>query len=244
MYQLPNYLVAGTFFCLVFFTNLMKPKIILVITNKETNAQIKRFGVDMLELRADLLPKISPDILVKEIKNRRALRIPILLTVRNQKEEGGLKVFSDQNKWALLEAGLPLVDMVDIELSSPLLKTTVALAHRLKKKVIVSSHDFKVMPTMDALENTLRKSKAAGGDFIKIAATASTETDTWRMIDFTRKHHDQSLITIAMGATGKVSRLLLPLAGSQFTYTFIGAPKAPGQIDIKTLLEHIKFYYT
>ncbi len=222
----------------------MKPKIILVISNKETNAQIKRFAVDALELRADLLPKLSPDILVKEIKNRRALKIPILLTVRNQKEEGALKAFSDQNKWALLEAGLPLVDMVDIELSSPLLKSTVALARRLKKKVIISSHNFKSMPSNDSLESTLRKSKAVGADLIKIAASASTETELWRMIDFTRTHQDQSLITIAMGATGKVSRLLLPLAGSQFTYTFIGTPKAPGQIDIKTLLEHIKFYYT
>lgn len=220
-----------------------KPKIALVITHKETNTQIKSFKVDVLELRVDLLAKRSVDALVKEIKNRRTLKIPMLLTVRNQREEGAPKVFSDIEKWAILEAGLPLVDMVDIELSSPLLKKTIALAHRLKKKVIVSSHDFKVTPRIDQLEQTFRKSKSAGADFIKIAAQAKTGDDVWRLIDFTRKHKDENIITMSMGSLGKLSRLITPFAGSQYIYTFIGTPKAPGQIDIKTLADHLKFYY-
>lgn len=220
-----------------------KPRIVLVITDIETNPQIKRFKVDVLELRVDLLEKRSVDALIKEIKHRRILKIPILLTIRNQREEGASNVFSDQEKWALLEAGLPLVNLVDIELSSPLLKQTVALAHRLKKEVIVSSHNFKAMPDIDQLERTFRQSRAAGADFIKIAAQAKSSDDVWRLIDFTRKHKDENIITMSMGSLGKLSRLITPFAGSQYIYTFIGTPKAPGQIDIKTLAEHLKFYY-
>ena len=220
-----------------------KPKIALVITNKETNVQIKRHAIDVLELRADLLPKLSSSTLINEIKKRRPLKLPILLTVRNQKEEGALKVFPDVEKWSLLEAGLPLVDMVDIELSAPLLKQTIALAHRLKKKVIVSSHHFKATPSQDELAAILRKAKAAGADIIKIAGYANTNDDMWRMVDFTRMHAKENIITMSMGPLGKISRLILPTIGSIYTYSFIGTPKAPGQIDINTLTSHLKFYY-
>ena len=222
---------------------LKKPRIILVITHKETNAQIKRHAVNCLEIRADLLPKLSPAILVKEITKRKPLKLPILLTVRNARQEGADADFSDEKKWALINEALPLVDEIDIELSSALLKPTVALAHRLKKKVIVSSHHFKSMPHQDMLDEIRRKAKAAGADSIKIAAMANTLTELQRLIKFTQEHQDENVVTMAMGKYGRLSRLTLPLFGSLGIYTFIGQPKAPGQIDIKTLTDHLRFYY-
>ncbi len=221
---------------------LNNPKIILVLSGKETNQQIKRYGVDMLELRADLLPKLNVETLMKEISKRKPLKLPLLLTVRNQKEEGAAKVFVDQDKWALFEAALPHVDLVDIELTSPLLKQVVSLAHRLKKRVIVSSHYFNTTPSLEHLEGIFRQSKAAGADVTKIAAYAKDRDDLWAMMRFTQGHRDESIITIAMGQQGKISRLILPLLGSQFTYSFIGSPQAPGQVDVRTLKEHLIFY--
>jgi 3-dehydroquinate dehydratase len=101
---------------------IMKPQIALVITDCETNAQIKPWGVQLLELRADLFKKTDPVYVAAQVKNRRALRIPLLLTVRNQKKEGAVKFMADAQKKAILDLCVPLVDMVDIELSSPLLK--------------------------------------------------------------------------------------------------------------------------
>src|ERR1700733_5966493 len=103
-------------------------QIALVITDQETNAQIKSLGVGLLELRADLFKKLDPAYIVAQIKYRKLLKIPLLLTLRNQKKEGAIKIFSDEKKWQIISAALPLVGMIDIELSSPLLKKVVARA--------------------------------------------------------------------------------------------------------------------
>src|ERR1700674_5068189 len=94
--------------------------IALVITDQETNAQIKSLGVGLLELRVDLFKKLDPAYIIAQIKHRKLLKIPLLLTLRNQKKEGAVRIFSDERKWQIILAALPLVDMIDIELSSPI----------------------------------------------------------------------------------------------------------------------------
>jgi len=221
--------------------------LVLVITDQESNAQIKSLGVALLEIRTDLFKKLDPSYIVDQIKHRKLLKTPLLLTVRNQKQEGAIKNFSDDQKWQIITTALPLVDMVDIELSSPLLKQTIVLARRLKKKVIVSSHYFKAMPTN--LETVFKKSLSTRADIVKIAAKASGFDDVLTMLNFTRRHsgaghrqHKHPLITMCLGPQGAISRLILPAAGSLYTYTFLNKPSAPGQIDIATLKSHLKIY--
>ena len=48
-------------------------------------------------------------------------------------------------------------------------------------------------------------------------------------------------VVIAMGATGSVSRLLLPLAGSLLTYTNL--TPSLGQIPLDRLIDDLRFYY-
>jgi 3-dehydroquinate dehydratase-1 len=212
-----------------------------VVTDQETNAQIKSLGVGLLELRADLFREIDPAYIVGQIKHRKSLKIPLLLTLRNQKQEGAVKIFSDEKKWQIITAALPLVDMIDIELSSPLLKKVLAAARQLKKKVIVSSHYLQGMPK--DLESVFRKSVNAKADIVKIAAKAKTIDDVMTMVNFTHRHRKTPLITMSLGPAGAISRLLLPAAGSQYTYTFINKPSASGQVDVKTLKSHMKIYY-
>ncbi len=219
----------------------MKIPIALVITDKETNAQIKPLKVDVLELRVDLFKKLTPEYVTAQIKHRRVLGIPLLLTVRNQKKEGAFKECSDALKKSVLETCLPLVDMVDIELSSPLLKSTVSLARRLGKKVIVSAHHLDHTP--GHMENILKKALSAGANIVKIAAHANSFDDVLRMIEFTRHHRRHHVITMSLGPIGAISRLVLPGAGSLYTYTFINKSTAPGQIEVKSLKAHLKFFY-
>src|SRR5438874_663567 len=149
--------------------------IALVITDQETNAQIKNLGVGLLELRADLFKKIDPAYVVAQIKQRKLLKIPLLLTLRNDKKEGGVKVFSNELKMQIMARALPLVDMIDIELGSPLLKQVVAAARKLGKKVIVSSHHLQGTPKN--LESIFKKSLSARADIVKIAAKANSFDD-------------------------------------------------------------------
>ncbi len=219
----------------------MKPKIALVITDRETNTQIKSSHVDLLELRVDLFKKWRLEHIRKQIFNRRKLKLPLLLTVRNQKKEGAAIDWSDEHKRQILHMALPLVDMVDIELSSPLLKETLSQARHLKKKTIVSVHDFNHTPLH--LENIFKKALSTRADIIKIATKANSFDDVFRMIEFTRQHRKSPLITLSIGIFGRISRLLLPAAGSLYTYTFLHKPTTPGQIDLKNLKDHLKFYY-
>ena len=215
--------------------------IALVITDQESNAQIKSLDVGLLELRADLFKKLDPSYIIEQIKYRKLLKIPLLLTLRNQKKEGAVKKFSDTLKMQIISAALPLVDMVDIELSSPLLKQVVAAARSFKKKIIVSSHYFQGMP--HDLGSILKRSLSTRADIVKIAAKADTFDDVITMVNFTHRHRKQPLITMSLGPIGSISRLILPAAGSLYTYTFLNKPTATGQVDVMTLKSHLKVYY-
>jgi len=216
--------------------------IALVITDQETNAQIKSLGVGLLELRADLFKKLEPAYVKAQVQRRKQLKIPLLLTLRNQKEEGAVKICSDELKWHIIITCLPFVDMVDIELRSPLLKQVVILAHKLKVKVVISSHYFQSMPA--DLDAVLKQAVSAKADIVKIAAKAQTFDDVLTMLSFTRRWSRQhALITMSLGPLGTISRLVFPMAGSLYTYTFLNKPTAAGQVDVKTLKAHLKFYH-
>jgi 3-dehydroquinate dehydratase-1 len=216
-------------------------KIALVITDQETNAQIKSLGVGLLEIRADLFKKLDLPYIVDQIKHRKPLKTPLLLTLRNQKNEGAVKFFSDDKKWEIISAAIDLVDMIDIELSSPILKKVVSLARKHKKKVIVSSHFLQSMPR--DLGSVYKKSLSIRADIVKIAAKALTFDDVVTMFNFTHRHHKHNLITMSLGPVGAISRLIFPAAGSLYTYTFLNKPTASGQVNVATLKSHLKVYY-
>ncbi len=215
-------------------------RIALVITDQEKNAQIKNLGVGLLELRADLFKELDPAYIIDQIKHRKLLKIPLLLTLRNQKKEGAVKTFSDELKMKIITAALPLVDLIDIELSSPLLKRVVSDAKRIGKMVIVSSHHLRGMPR--DLESIFKKSLSAGADIVKIAVKANSFDDVMTTLNFTHRHRKQNIITMSLGPWGALSRLILPAAGSRYTYTFLNKPTASGQVDVATLKSHLKVY--
>ncbi len=219
----------------------MRPLIALAITDKETNAQIKNLGVGLLELRADLFKTIDPVYILAQIKRRKDLKIPLLLTLRNDPKEGARRAFSDAKKREIIRAALPLVDMIDVELRSPLVREVLGLAGKLGKKTIVSSHFLSRAPK--DLEAVFQRSAKTKADYIKIAAKANSSDDVMRMLAFTHRHHKDKIITICLGPLGAISRLVLPCAGSQFTYAFLDQPTASGQVDVKTLQSHFKVYY-
>ena len=226
----------------------MKPQIVLAVTDQEKNSAIAKHKVDMLELRVDLLKKLNADYAVQVIKERRKLRLPILLTIRNQKKEGAKANFSDDTKWRLFQALMPLCTWVDIELSSPILAQSTALARKLKKKVVISAHDFKGMPAhpeilMKKALSLPGRQAGARADMFKIAALAKGPQDLIKMMEFTERHAKQPVVTMCMGPLGGLSRLLLPSVGSRWVFTFLNKPTAPGQIDVKTLKNALRLYH-
>jgi len=218
------------------------PRIAIAVTDKEENKIIKSLFVDILEIRVDQFKKLDPKHIQKIIANRRKIRIPLILTLRS-KEEGGQRDISNELKLKIFRENIALVDAVDIELKSPILTEVVKVAKKNKKKVIISSHNFKLTPNDKILRDILDKAKRRGADLVKIAVKANRPEDLTRLLQFTIENKTKNLITISLGEIGSISRLVFPGLGSLITYAYVSRPSGLGQRSFEELKEHLRIYY-
>jgi 3-dehydroquinate dehydratase/shikimate dehydrogenase len=111
----------------------------------------------------------------------------------------------------------------------------------LYKPVICSYHDFNGVP--DNLMQIYERVKFANAniDVIKIAVQAADIVDTipiWKLLE-KAKFENQQIIPIAMGESGKWTRILGLAHGAFLTYASLdaGQETAPGQVSAKDLIE-------
>ena len=217
------------------------PRIAAVILDgkdKKSISKAKRDGADLLELRIDCFKRQDTDYIRKIIKDARDENLPVIATIRS-KAEGGRRNLMDAERLRIFKAIMPLVDAVDIELSSKkILNGVIKEAHRFKKRVIVSYHDFRNTPAEGQLNAIIKNSRKAGGDIVKIAAFAKDKRDIIRLASLNISQND--IITIAMGRLGVVSRLFFPMLGSLLTYCSVTKSSAPGQMPLKTAAKLLK----
>lgn len=106
-------------------------------------------------------------------------------------------------------------------------------------RVIVSHHDFQVVPS--DLDEIYKRLKATHARVIKIAVQANDTTDCIPIFQLLEraKREGREAILIAMGAPGTMTRILSPSRGSLLTYGSIDeqSATAPGQIVAKDLRE-------
>ncbi|XP_029128182.1 bifunctional 3-dehydroquinate dehydratase/shikimate dehydrogenase, chloroplastic isoform X1 [Cajanus cajan] len=109
-----------------------------------------------------------------------------------------------------------------------------------KTKVIVSSHNYQLTPSVEDLGNLVARIQATGADIVKIATTALDITDVARM--FQIMVHSQvrrvPFIGLVMGDRGLISRILCAKFGGYLTFGTLesGVISAPGQPTLKDLL--------
>ena len=218
------------------------PKVAVSVTDRESDRKIKSLPVDILELRVDSFRRLDPDYVKNVIALRRKIGPPLILTVRS-KEEGGQKNISDALKLRIFKDSISLVDVVDIELKSPILSEVRKIARKNKKLIIISWHNFRSTPSDKVLENILSRAKRSGADLVKVAVKANKMGDVYRLMKFTVKNRSKNLITISLGSIGSISRLTFPAIGSLVTYAYIDKPSGPGQISLGKLLKLLRSYY-
>lgn len=228
-----------------------KPKVIVPIVQAtpegiEAAAKtIKESPVDLVEWRVDWFEAFADLERVKAVAKqlRQALEdIPLLATFRTKAEGGeqGLDsaAYEKLNR-TLIQSGA--IDLIDIELFSgeDIVRSLVECAHQNDVKVVASSHDFKQTPSNEDMESRLRTMRDLGADVLKLAVMPNTEDDVVRLLATTRKLANEKemkpLVTMAMGETGKISRVTGELFGSTMTFGCVGQASAPGQIPIETL---------
>lgn len=198
---------------------------------------------DLIELRIDCFADVS----VRHVRDvvekvKAAGPLPIIGTVR-WTGEGGKAPLGDEERLALYAAIAPLVDAVDVELASPIRDRVVALAREHGKVSIASSHSFDHMPAFDELEYLVDQADEVRPTILKIAAAATSLAEVRRLLEFTLRHRDRGIVTIALGDVGAVSRVVFPLAGSLFTFAHHRTPSGPGQLPLREMRAELTKYY-
>ncbi len=192
-------------------------------------------GMDVVEFRVDRFTRHDPDHVTAVVG--RAAGIPRLATIRAAAEGGGWSG-TDDERMTLFGHLMPVVDAVDIELSSTAILDRVArAAHDHGRVVIGSFHDFDGTPTTDALAAIVQHGIDHGVDVVKMATMVRTDRDLGRLARLATDDHGTALIVIGMGARGAPSRLLFPFLGSRLTFAAVGEPSAPGQLPLAAMAD-------
>lgn len=204
---------------------------------KESIKKAFEAKADLIELRLDALCSSNIKPLISSAK------IPVIATNRSS-YEGGLAENEDDRIESILDAIIHGTNAVDIELSTEKERRDEVIkeAHSNEISVIISSHNFHETPSKDEIIGILRKERESGADISKVATFAQNKKDLVTVLDATNeaKYLDYPSITIAMGESGELSRLICPLLGSCITYAHVGKKSAPGQLSIEKLKKFLE----
>jgi 3-dehydroquinate dehydratase I len=147
-----------------------------------------------------------------------------------------------------IEAGAKYVD-IEIEANKEQREALVEVARKNNCKVIISYHNYTETPGLRELFNIVDECFNKGADVAKVATMVNSNSDNARLLSLYSE--PKPIVAIGMGELGKISRIIAPLLGAEFTFAAedLGEATAPGQISyskmkalldsiIKTLVEH------
>ncbi|WP_454300431.1 type I 3-dehydroquinate dehydratase [Salana multivorans] len=166
---------------------------------------------------------------------RAECRLPVLATYRSGLEGGPGEIDDDAYGdllTALVTAG---ADAIDVELTrgEEVVLAPVWLARENGVSVVGSSHDFTGTP--DDLDVRFAEVARRGSDVLKIAVTPSSDTDVLRLLSSAvraRHEHGRSVLPVAMGPLGALTRVGGGLWRAPLTFARVGEGSAPGQLDV------------
>ena len=128
-----------------------------------------------------------------------------------------------------IEAGAKYVD-IEIEAGQEQREAIVKIAKENNCRVIISYHNFDETPGMRELFNIADECYRLGADVAKLATRVNFFEDNAKLISL--YSINKPIVALGMGEAGKVSRVMAPLMGAEFTFAAEdeGNETAPGQI--------------
>ncbi|MGT2910727.1 type I 3-dehydroquinate dehydratase [Streptococcus cameli] len=191
-------------------------------------------GADLIEWRADVLPKeeiltLAPAVFEKFVGRE------VIFTIRTTKE-GGYLDLSDQEYVSILKevAALYQPDYLDFEYYSHQAVFEEMLDF---PNLVLSYHNWQETPEnyMEIMSELTALSPAV----VKIAVKPKTEQDVLDVMNYTRGfktlNMEQSYATISLGKLGLLSRLSGNITGSCWTYACLDEVSEPGQIPLAVM---------
>ena len=128
-----------------------------------------------------------------------------------------------------IEAGAKYVD-IELEASKEQREAIIKVAKENSCRVIVSYHNFDETPGMRELFNIADECYHKGADVAKLATRVNFFEDNAKLVSL--YSINKPMVSVGMGEAGKVSRIMAPLMGAEFTFAAEddGQQTAPGQI--------------
>lgn len=223
---------------------------------------IVEWRVDAYEHADDLQEVVRTAGLIKSIVGK----TPLLFTFRTAKEGGEREIsFPEYEKLLREVVKSGNVDMADVEIFrgyDKLQRTRKEwraadtcnqdmreLLRELSSQVIIvgSYHDFEKTPAREEILRRLFFMEKMGADIPKIAVMPQEKEDVICLMEATllakRLMVDKPIITMSMGALGRITRLAGECFGSAVTFGCMGKPSAPGQMEISGLKESIRLLH-
>jgi 3-dehydroquinate dehydratase-1 len=212
------------------------PKVVAIVDRMiplEELISLKNDGVDLLEIRVDLINAQFDRILEYCRTIRETTSLPMIGTIRENER-------TVKNRVMMFREIVSVVNAIDVELGSPV--SDEILSNAGNATIIISEHDYQKTPTENALRDMIDRACKQGADIVKIAVMSNSRDDVRRLLNVTGQC-TTPIVSIGMGPVGTITRVMAPLCGSLFTFGFIGDVVAPGQLPIRKLIEEIRLYY-
>lgn len=183
-------------------------------------------NVEMAEIRLDLT-----EYDLNEIETVFKNHSNLVATCR----EG--KYSNEERKEKLKKAIASGAKYVDIEVESEkeYRSELVRYAKNRNCEVIISYHNFEETPPENELKEIVDVCNSYGADIVKITTMSHGKKDNANLLELFNT--DSRIVALGMGEKGKITRIIAPFLGSEFTFaaTDQGEPTAPGQITYQEL---------
>jgi len=186
--------------------------------------------VEMAEIRIDLSGYKDEDI-----SRIFSIRKKMIATCR----PGKFTPEETVNKLKLaIESGATYVDL-EYEAADDYRAVMIEYAHKHQCDVIISYHNYELTPELNELEKIMEGCFKKGADVAKIATMVNVNRDNSKLMSLYKA--PGRLVTIGMGDLGKISRIVAPFLGAEFTYASLTDDRAtaPGQINYARLNQYI-----
>lgn len=230
------------------------PYICTPLTGRNKDELMNELGIilpkkpDVIEWRADFLEKLrdKKEVLsiLKQIKEISGL--PVLFTIRSQKEGGQAISLNEEEKVSLLaEVCRAGADLIDYEVSNEAdyIRELRQISEEWGTGLVLSYHNFNSTPSQEDILQKLFQARFFGADIAKAAVMPQTREDVIRLLDATAaadRTLDIPVVTMSMGILGMPSRMMGWLYGSAMTFAVGSESSAPGQIPIESLRQAIR----
>jgi 3-dehydroquinate dehydratase-1 len=186
--------------------------------------------VEMAEIRIDLAEFNDDEI--RKVFSRRKKLIATCRPgiIRDEERALMLKI--------AIESGSTYVD-IEYEAPRDYKNEMIEYAHSHQCDVIISYHNYEKTPDLEELENIVRLCYQQGADLAKIATHVNVNRDNSKILSLYKA--PGRLVAIGMGDLGRISRIVAPFLGAEFTYASLSDAEAiaPGQISYEKLNQFI-----